>query len=110
MQSRMWDGEALRMYDGTAKQQYVDVDNAWSFLLRSPATHLLLDFENRGEQSPWHFFRFESNCAIQKPRLRCELHRLGLIKRRYRDNIADRGQARHGVLQVGRAVSHIRAE
>ena len=110
MQSRMWDGEALRIYDGTAKQQYVDVDNAWSFLLRSPATHLLLDFENRGEQLPWHFFCFKSNCTIQKPRLRCEFHGLGFIERRYRDNVPDRGQARHSVLQVGRTLPQVRAE
>jgi len=81
LHSGVRDREAGIVDDQVVKQQNVDVDDAWPLFLGSAPSHLLLDFENAGEQFLRRLLRIQRDSTIQKPGLGGKFHGFGVVER-----------------------------
>lgn len=106
----MRNGQLRRVNDGIVGQQNVDIDVAWTFLLRSLATHRFLESEKRVQQLWRGPIRIESNSAIEKPRLLDHLDRFGFVERRYSRDLAQLRESLNRPSQVGLAISQVRTQ
>jgi hypothetical protein len=106
----MRDHEFFRVDDRISEEQDIDIDDARTFFLETPAAHLPLQIKDSGQQLPWHLLGAEFNGAIQEPRLSGESYRLGLVERRYGLDAAQCSETCNGDIQVGGTIIKVRAE
>src|SRR6266852_5298432 len=106
----MRDHEFFRVDDRISKEQDIDIDDAGTFFLETPAAHLPLQIEDSGKQLLRHLLGAQFDGTIQEPRLSGESYRLGLVKRRYRLDAAQFGETRNGDIQVRGTIIKVRAE
>ena len=106
----MRDHEFFRVDDRISEEQDIDIDDARTFFLETPAAHLPLQIKDSGQQLPWHLFSAEFDDAIQEPRLSGESYRLGLVERRYGLDAAQCSETCNGDIQVGGTIIKVRAE
>ena len=95
-----------------AEQQNVYVYLAWPLwrCCIALASHAALNLQQTAHQLLRRFLCVQFDSAIQEPRLRGELDRLGLIKRRNFADIAQLRQPMQRLTQVRLAVTHVRAQ
>ena len=106
----MGDHEVFRVNQRISEEQDIDIDDARTFFLETPAAHLPLQIKDSGQQLPWHLFSAEFDDAIQEPRLSGESYRLGLVERRYGLDAAQCSETCNGDIQVGGTIIKVRAE
>src|SRR5207244_7666449 len=106
----MGDHEVFRVNERISEEQDIDINDARTFFLETPAAHLPLQIKDSGQQLPWHLISAEFDDAIQEPRLSGESYRLGLVERRYGLDAAQCSETCNGDIQVGGTIIKVRAE
>src|SRR5207244_11136882 len=106
----MRDHEFFRVDDRISEEQDIDIDDARTFFLETPAAHLPLQIKDSGKQLLRHLLGAEFNGTIQEPRLSGESYRLGLVKRSYGLDAAECSDTCNGDIQVGGTIIKVRAE
>ena len=94
-----------------AVEKNIEIDDARAARDQFPAPQLALDSLQRVQQLPRRQRSFRLHDAIQKPRLREKIHRLGFIERRSAKHSHARfGQSVDGAFEIRGAVAEVRAE
>src|SRR5207253_9126190 len=106
----MRDHEFFRVDDRISEEQDIDINDARTFFLETPAAHLPFQIKDSGKQLLRHLLGAEFNGAIQEPRLSSESYRLGLVKRRYGLDATHCSETCNGDIQVGGKITKVRVE
>ena len=94
-----------------AVEKDIQIDDAWAAREQFSASESALDSLQRMEQLARQEQGLSLHDAVQKPRLRAKIQRLGFIQRRSAKNVHTCfGQGRDGALEVRGAVAKIRTE
>src|SRR5690348_8026260 len=110
MHCGMRDHEFFRVDDRISEEQDIDIDDARTLFLETPAAHLPLQIKDSGKQLLRHLLGAEFDGAIQEPRLSGESYWLGLVKRRCDLDAAQLGETCDGDIQVRGTIIKVRAE
>src|SRR5438445_2502015 len=105
----MGDHEVFRVNERISEEQDIDINDARTFFLETPAAHLPLQIKDSGKQLLRHFLGAEYKGAIQEPRMSGESYRIGLVKRRYGLDATKCSQTCNADIQVSVTIIKVRA-
>ena len=109
--ARVWNFNLRRANNARAVEKDIEIDDAGAARDQFSAPEPALDSLQRMEQLARQEQSLSLHDAVQKPRLRAKIQRLGFIQRRSAKNAHTCfGQRRDGALEVRGAVAEIRTE